>query len=89
MGRALTRRFVTLRELSRATLEELQEIGGVVREKAIALKAAFTLTHRMAAEIQAAAPLLNQPVAVAALLREECRLCTVEQSHTLLLDTRQ
>ena len=68
VGRALIQRFGTLSELSRATLEELQEIRGVGRDKAIALKAAFTLARRMAAEIQAAAPLLDRPTAVADLL---------------------
>ena len=89
VGRALIQRFGTLSELSRATLEELQEIRGVGRDKAIALKAAFTLARRMAAEIQAAAPLLDQPAAVADLLREECRPYTVEHIYALLLDTRR
>ena len=89
VGRALIRRFGSLGELARATLEELQEIRGVGRDKAIALKAAFTLARRMAAEIQTAAPLSDQPEAVAALLREECRPYTVEHFYALLLDTRR
>ena len=89
VGRALIRRFGSLGELARATLKELQEIRGVGRDKAIALKAAFTLARRMAAEIQTAAPLLDQPEAVAALLREECRPYTVEHFYALLLDTRR
>ena len=89
VGRALIQRFGTLSELSRATLEELQEIRGVGRDKAIALKAAFTLARRMAAEIQAASPLLDRPTAVADLLREECRPYTVEHFYALLLDTRR
>ena len=89
VGRALIQRLGTLSELSRATLEELQEIRGVGQDKAIALKAAFTLARRMAAEIQAVAPLLDQPAAVADLLREECRPYTVEHFYALLLDTRR
>ena len=89
VGRALIQRFGILSELSRATLEELQEIRGVGRDKAIALKAAFTLARRMAAEIQVAAPLLDQPAAVADLLREECRPYTVEHFYALLLDARR
>ena len=89
VGRALIRRFGSLGELARATLKELQEIRGVGRDKAIALKAAFTLARRMAAEIQTAAPLSDQPEAVAALLREECRPYTVEHFYALLLDTRR
>ena len=76
-------------ELSRATLDELHEIQGDGRDKAIALKAAFTLARRMAAEIQAAAPLLDQPAAVANMLREECRPYTVEHFYALLHDTRR
>jgi len=89
VGRALIQRLGTLSELSRAPLEELQEIRGVGQDKAIALKAAFTLARRMAAEIQAVAPLLDQPAAVADLLREECRPYTVEHFYALLLDTRR
>lgn len=89
VGRALIQRFGTLSEMSRASLEEIREIRGVGRDKAIALKAAFTLARRMAVEIQAAAPLLDQPAAVAELLREECRPYTVEHFYALLLDTRR
>ena len=89
VGRALIQRFRTLSEMSRASLEEIREIRGVGRDKAIALKAAFTLARRMAVEIQAAAPLLDQPAAVAELLREECRPYTVEHFYALLLDTRR
>ena len=85
----MNQRFGTLSELSRATLEELQENRGVGRDKAIVLKAAFTLARRMATEIQAAAPLLDQPAAVADLLREECRPYTVEHFYALLHDTRR
>ena len=89
LGRALIQRFGTLSELSRATLEELQEIRGVGRDKAIAQRAAFTLARRMAVEIQATAPLLDRPTAVADMLREECRPYTVEHFYALLLDTRR
>ena len=89
VGRALIQRFGTLSEMSRASLEEIREIRGVGRDKAIALKAAFTLARRMAVEIQTAAPLLDQPAAVAELMREECRPYTVEHFYALLLDTRR
>ena len=47
VGRALIQRFGTLSEMSRASLEEIREILGVGRDKAIALKTAFTLARRM------------------------------------------
>ncbi len=78
VGRELVQKFGSLSELARASLEELQEIKGIGRDKAVALKSAFTLARRMAAEIQTAAPLLDTPEAVADLLREECRPYGVE-----------
>ena len=73
MGRALVQQFGSLSELARASLEELQTIKGIGRDKAIALQSAFTLARRTAAEIQETAPLMEGPDAIADLLREECR----------------
>src|SRR5512133_3062340 len=49
----LLSRFGTLDRLARASLDELRETKGIGRDKAIALKSAFTLAQRMAQEIQA------------------------------------
>jgi DNA repair protein RadC len=46
----------------------------VGRDKAIALKAAFTMALRMARELRNEAPLLDTPERVADLVREEARL---------------
>src|SRR5216117_1233943 len=48
----LLKKFGPLENLARASLEDLQEIKGVGRDKAIALKAAFTLARRMADELR-------------------------------------
>ena len=89
VGRALVQHFGSLNELARASLEELQAIKGIGRDKAIALQSAFTLARRMAAEIQETAALMDAPKAIADLLREECRPYAVEHFFAILLDTRR
>ena len=85
----LLTRFGTLDRLARATLADLRQVKGVGRDKAIALKSAFTLAHRMALEIHQETPLMDQPERVADLLREESRMYDVEHFQVLLLNTRR
>ena len=85
----LLRKFVTLDGLARASLAELSQIKGVGRDKAIALKAAFTLAQRMAKELRAEAPLMETPEQIADLLREENRFLEVETFQAVLLNTRR
>jgi DNA repair protein RadC len=85
----LLQKFHTLGNLARASLEELRQVKGIGRDKAIALKAAFTLARRMAAELRREAPLLDTPERVADWLREEIRMFDVENLHILLLNTRR
>src|SRR5436309_2199712 len=66
----LMQRFGSLDRLARASVDELCETKGIGRDKAIALKSAFTLAQRMAQEIRGKAPLLETPDQVADLLRE-------------------
>jgi DNA repair protein RadC len=89
IARQLLARFQTLDRLARATVEELRAIKGIGRDKAIALKSAFTLAQRMARELQLEAPVLDTPERVADLLREENRLYEAEQFQVLLLNTRR
>lgn len=79
----------SLEDLARADLEELQQVKGVGRDKAIALKAAFTLARRMAEQLRRESPVLDNPEAVVALLREENRLKNVETLQILLLNVRR
>lgn len=81
-------RFQRLETLARASVDEIRSVRGVGRDKAIALKAAFTLAGRMASELQHEAPLLDTPERVADLLREDNRLREVEQLQVLLVNTR-
>jgi DNA repair protein RadC len=84
----LLARFGTLDQLARASLDELRKTKGVGRDKAIALKSAFTLARRMALEICADPPVLDSAEAVAAVLRESNRLYSVEEFQIVLLNTR-
>jgi DNA repair protein RadC len=85
----LLRKLPTLDELSRASLDELTQIKGIGRDKAIALKAAFTLARRLALEARPEASLVDTPERVADLLREENRAYQVEFFQVLLLNTRR
>lgn len=85
----LLTRFETLDRLAKASLDELQGTKGVGRDKAIALKSAFTLAQRMAQEIRNEPPLMDTPDRVADLLREDNRLYSVEQFQVVLLNTRR
>lgn len=85
----LLQKFGTLGNLSRAGLPDLRQIKGVGRDKAIALKSAFTLARRMAAEIRHESPTLDNPETIANLLREDNRAYEVEHFQVVLLNTRR
>ena len=89
VAQQLLAKFGTLDGLARAPLEELRQVKGVGRDKAVTLKAAFTLARKMAAEMRAEAPLLDTPERIADLLREESRQQEVEQFRVVLLNTRR
>ncbi|HZO86564.1 MAG TPA: DNA repair protein RadC, partial [Verrucomicrobiae bacterium] len=89
VGAELLKKFDTLGNLARASLEELRQVKGVGRDKAIALKAAFTLAKRMAEELRRESPTLDSPERVADLLREDNRFFDVEHLQILLLNTRK
>ncbi len=81
--------FGTLNALARASLKDLREIKGIGRDKAIALKSAFTLAARMAKEMQGDAPLLDTPQQVADYLRDANRSYDVENFQAVLLNSRR
>ena len=68
---------------------ELCGVKGIGRDKAVTLKAAFTLARRMATEIRAGRPLLDSPERISDWLREDFRATGVERLVVLLLDTRR
>ena len=89
IGEQLVNKFKSLDNLSRASIEELREIKGIGRDKAIALKAAFTLAQRMAKEIKGDAPVMDNPELIAEYLREDNRGYDVERLQIVLLNTRR
>lgn len=89
VAQQLVTRFGSLESLARASVDDLRKIKGVGTDKAIALKAAFTLARRMAAELHQDAPLLDTPDRIAELLREDNRLYEVECFQIVLLNTRR
>ncbi len=85
----LLARFGRLDNLARASLAEIRSVRGIGLDKAIAVKAAFTLAQRMARDMAAESPLLDTPERVADLLREDNRLYEVECFQVVLLNTRR
>jgi DNA repair protein RadC len=85
----LLKQFGSLNHLARASLDDLRRVKGIGRDKAIALKAAFTLAQRMANEMRHDAPVLDTPDRIADLLREDNRLFEVECFQVVLLNTRR
>jgi len=84
IARDLVRDHNTLSNLARTSVEELQQVKGIGRDKA-----AFILARRMADEIPEARPLLDDPERMADHMREEFRDKEIEEFHTLLLDARR
>ncbi len=89
IGEELLAKHGSLQALAKASLEDLQQIKGIGRDKAVTLAAAFALARKMAEELRLEAPVLDTPDAVANLMREDTRLLQVETFHILLLNTRR
>jgi len=89
IAQQLIAKFGSLESLARASLKDIRTVKGIGRDKAIALKAAFTLAQRMARELHHESPVLDNPETIASLLREENRLHEVEHFQVLLLNTRR
>jgi DNA repair protein RadC len=89
IAQQLVQKYGSLRSLAQASLEDLQQISGIGRDKAVTLAAAFALARKMAGELRNESPLLDNPEAVANLMREDIRLRSVETFQVLLLNTRR
>lgn len=89
VGEQMLQKFGTLDNLARASVTDLRQVKGVGRDKAVTLVAAFTLARKMAAEIRRESPMLDNPDAIADLLREENRAYEVEHFQVVLLNTRR
>lgn len=89
IGHRLVTKFGSLESLARAPLEQLLEVKGVGRDKAVTLKAAFELAVRLADEKRRESPVLDSPEQLAALLRDEFSLLETERFVVVLLNTRR
>jgi DNA repair protein RadC len=85
----LLRQFGTLQNLANASLDDLRKVKGIGRDKAVGLKAAFTLARNMAREIRYESPLVDTPERIADLLRDDNRAYEVENFQVVLLNTRR
>ena len=89
IGKQLVCKFGSLGAMARASVDDLQSVRGIGRDKAVTLVAAFTLASKIAEELQRESPVLDNPEAIARLLREQNRLKVVETFQVLLLNTRR
>jgi DNA repair protein RadC len=89
IAKRLVAQYGSLCSLAKASLDDLQKIRGIGRDKAVTLAAAFTLARKMAEELGGDSPLLESPDAIADLLREKNRLRQVETLQVVLLNTRR
>ncbi len=89
VGKQLLHKFGTLQSLAQASVQDLQKVKGIGRDKAVTLVAAFALARKMAGELQYESPVLDNPENVVRLLREQSLTKNVETLQVLLLNTRR
>lgn len=89
IGEELVKKFGTLGNLARASVDDLRQVKGIGRDKAVTLVAAFRLASEMAKELRSDSPTLDNPEAIADLLREENHSYQVEHLQVVLLNTRR
>ncbi|MEA3364988.1 MAG: UPF0758 domain-containing protein, partial [Candidatus Hydrogenedentes bacterium] len=80
--------FGNLRALSRASIEQLTQVKGVGRVKAIEIKAAVELGIRLAREKDEQRPKIRSAEDVANLLMARFKQCETEEFRALLLNTK-
>ena len=85
----LMERFGGLSILARASFDELQQLKGIGKGKAAAIRSAFLLAQRLSQETNREAPMLDTPERVADVLREPNRLYTVEHMQVVCVNTRR
>lgn len=89
VGAHLLQKFGSLQALARASVDDLRQIKGIGRDKAVTLLAAFTLARKMAEELRRESPVLDTPEAVIDLLKSHNLVKDVETLQVLLLNTRR
>jgi DNA repair protein RadC len=90
VGRNVLRKFGgSLTALALASVDDMRQVPGIGRDKAVTLAAAFALARRMEAEQRETSPVLDNPLTVVRYMREENRLKNVEEFQALLLNSRK
>lgn len=89
IGRQLLQKFGSLQSLALASVDDLRQVKGIGRDKAVTLVAAFALAQKMAKELQEESPVLDNPENVVRLVRAKNLLLDTEQFQVLLLNTRK
>jgi DNA repair protein RadC len=79
----------SLHALAQASVDDLCKLKGIGRDKAVTLAAAFALGKKLAEEKHADSPVLDNPMAVTELMREQFRQDAVETLYVVLLNTRR
>jgi len=85
----LMERFGGLSPLARASFDELQQLKGIGKAKAAAIRSAFLLAQRLSQETYRESPVLDTPERIADVLREPNRLYAVEHFQVICLNTRR
>ncbi len=88
LAEKLLQHFKTVRAISRASLEELQQVKGLGRVKAVEIKAALELGKRLAAHTEQDRTKINSAEDVARLLMIRYKDVEVEQFKVLLLNAK-
>ncbi len=88
LAERVLRHFGNLRNLSRASIEELMQVKGVGKVKAIEIKAAVELGLRLAMERNQQRDKIRSAEDVAALLMARYKQCETEEFKALLLNTK-
>lgn len=89
IGKQLIQKFGSLGAMAKASVDELQCVRGIGSDKAVTLVAAFALASKIAEELQRESPVLDNPQAIADLLREQNRTKNVETFQILMVNTRR
>jgi DNA repair protein RadC len=90
IGKQLLGRFGnSLQQLALASVDDLNQVRGIGRDKAVTLVAAFALARKMAEELQRESPVLDNPEAIVGLIKSQNLLKNVETLQVLLLNTRR
>lgn len=88
LAERLIRHFGDLRKLGQASLDELQQVRGIGRVKAIEIKAALELGRRALSYARPARPKIRSGTDVADVLMSRFLACETEHFKALLLNTK-